>query len=119
MAETVSSQVNIVKKALQFYIQLVLCPSWNMLQDYCTQVGFSLKDQCVVCRNERYGRWLKRAKVADLTPISSLRCLYQSGFDKYGRPVVVFVGKNFPATMVNEEKVLKNEFRILLWFFIN
>ena len=52
-----------------------------------------------------YDRWLKRAKKEDLSQIAHLRCLYQSGFDKYNRPVVVFVAKYFPANSINLEKV--------------
>ena len=54
----------------------------------------------------RYERLLKRAKTEDLVDIASLRCMYQTGQDRLGRPVVVFVGKNFPAATIDLEKVL-------------
>lgn len=41
----------------------------------------------------------------DLTEVSGIGCLYQSGVDRQGRPVVVFVGKWFPATKINLDKV--------------
>lgn len=53
----------------------------------------------------RYERLLRRAKTEDLTEVSGIGCLYQSGVDRQGRPVVVFVGKWFPATKINLDKV--------------
>lgn len=55
---------------------------------------------------ERYERLLRRAKSEDLTEISGIGCLYQSGVDRLGRPVVVFVGKWFPFNKVNLDKAL-------------
>lgn len=37
--------------------------------------------------------------------MSGIGCLYQSGVDRLGRPVVVFVGKWFPYNKVNLDKV--------------
>lgn len=53
----------------------------------------------------RYERLLRRAKVEDLEEVSGIGCLYQSGFDRLGRPVVVFVGKWFPFNKINLDKV--------------
>ena len=53
----------------------------------------------------RYERLLKRARTADLTSIAALRCLYRTGQDRFGRPVIVFVGKNFPAATIDLELV--------------
>lgn len=53
----------------------------------------------------RYERLLRRAKTEDLTEVSGIGCLYQSGVDRQGRPVVVFIGKWFPATKVSLDKV--------------
>lgn len=53
----------------------------------------------------RYERLLRRAKTEDLTEVSGIGCLYQSGIDRQGRPVVVFVGKWFPASKINLDKV--------------
>nr|KAG5694500.1 hypothetical protein BaRGS_014231 [Batillaria attramentaria] len=47
----------------------------------------------------RYEGVLKKARSQDLTDIASLRCLYRSGTDRHGRPVIVFVGKNFSALL--------------------
>ncbi|XP_065076872.1 protein GDAP2 homolog isoform X3 [Ochlerotatus camptorhynchus] len=55
---------------------------------------------------ERYERLLRRAKTEDLTEVSGIGCLYQSGVDRLGRPVVVFCGKWFPAQNIDLEKAL-------------
>lgn len=57
------------------------------------------------CLFFRYERLLRRAKTEDLSEVSGIGCLYQSGVDRQGRPVVVFVGKWFPATKINLDKV--------------
>jgi len=53
----------------------------------------------------RYERLLRRAQVEDLTEVSGIGCLYQSGVDRLGRPVIVFCGKWFPAQNIDLEKV--------------
>lgn len=55
---------------------------------------------------ERYERLLRRARTEDLSEVSGIGCLYQSGVDRLGRPVVVFVGKWFPFNKINLEKAL-------------
>lgn len=55
---------------------------------------------------ERYERLLRRAKSEDLTEVSGIGCLYQSGVDRLGRPVVVFIGKWFPFNKINLDKAL-------------
>ncbi|XP_011190669.2 protein GDAP2 homolog isoform X3 [Zeugodacus cucurbitae] len=55
---------------------------------------------------ERYERLLHRAQIEDLTEVSGIGCLYQSGVDRLGRPVVVFCGKWFPAHNIDLEKAL-------------
>lgn len=55
---------------------------------------------------ERYERLLRRAKSEDLSEVSGIGCLYQSGVDRLGRPVVVFCGKWFPAQNIDLEKAL-------------
>jgi hypothetical protein len=53
----------------------------------------------------RYERLLRRAKTEDLSEVSGIGCLYQSGFDRQGRPVIVFVGKWFRFNEINLDKV--------------
>jgi len=55
---------------------------------------------------ERYERLLRRAHTEDLSEVSGIGCLYQSGIDRLGRPVVVFCGKWFPAQNIGSEKAL-------------
>lgn len=54
----------------------------------------------------RYERLLRRARTEDLSEVSGIGCLYQSGVDRLGRPVVVFCGKWFPAHNIDLEKAL-------------
>lgn len=53
---------------------------------------------------------LRRARTEDLSEVSGIGCLYQSGVDRLGRPVVVFVGKWFPFNKINLEKVININF---------
>lgn len=64
-------------------------------------------------QKRRYERLLKRAKMEDLAEIASLRCMYQTGQDRLGRPVIVLVGKNFPANTIDLEKALLYLIRLL------
>ncbi|XP_012276397.1 protein GDAP2 homolog [Orussus abietinus] len=57
-------------------------------------------------QKERYERLLRRAKTEDLSEVSGIGCLYQKGVDRQGRPVVIFVGKWFPANEINLDKAL-------------
>uniref|UniRef100_A0A1B6L219 CRAL-TRIO domain-containing protein n=1 Tax=Graphocephala atropunctata TaxID=36148 RepID=A0A1B6L219_9HEMI len=57
-------------------------------------------------KEEQYERLLRRAKTEDLSEVSGIGCLYQSGVDKFGRPVVVFVGKWFRFKEINLDKAL-------------
>ncbi|KAK4005387.1 protein GDAP2 homolog [Daphnia magna] len=59
-----------------------------------------------VQHHERYERLLRRAKTEDLSEVSGIGCLYQSGTDKFGRPVVVFIGKWFNFNEINLDKAL-------------
>lgn len=57
-------------------------------------------------RKNRYERLLRRARTEDLSEISGIGCLYQSGTDKWGRPVIVFIGKWFNFNNINLDKAL-------------
>ncbi|KAL4233352.1 Ganglioside-induced differentiation-associated protein 2 [Mactra antiquata] len=57
-------------------------------------------------QKKRYERLLKRARTEDFTDISALRCLYRTGQDRFGRPVIVFVGRKFPANTIDLNKAL-------------
>lgn len=53
----------------------------------------------------RYEELLKKARTEDLKEISGIGFLYQSGYDRLGRPVIVLCGKWFPVEKVSLEKV--------------
>jgi len=57
-------------------------------------------------RKQRYERLLRRSRIEDLSEISGIGCLYQSGCDKFGRPVIVFVGKWFKYNEINLDKAV-------------
>ncbi|CAL1537371.1 unnamed protein product [Lymnaea stagnalis] len=61
----------------------------------------------------RYEMLLKRAKSDDLTEIAALHCLFRTGVDRFGRPIVVIVGKNYPAHTANPEKTLLYMIRLM------
>ncbi|XP_067849055.1 ganglioside-induced differentiation-associated protein 2 [Heptranchias perlo] len=53
-----------------------------------------------------YNRWLCRARADDLSDVAALKALYQTGYDKSGRTVVVIVGRNIPVTIIDLDKAL-------------
>lgn len=59
-----------------------------------------------LCKKERYERLLRRARTEDLSEISGIGCLYQTGKDRFGRPVICFIGKWFRATDIDLDKAL-------------
>ncbi|XP_055889502.1 protein GDAP2 homolog [Biomphalaria glabrata] len=62
---------------------------------------------------KRYEILLRRAKTEDLTEIAALHCIFRTGVDRLGRPIVVVVGKNYPAHMADPEKTLLYMIRIM------
>ncbi|XP_071954722.1 protein GDAP2 homolog [Antedon mediterranea] len=57
-------------------------------------------------QRRRYERLLRKARSDDLSELAAYRFIYQTGVDIFGRPIVVIVGKNFPAGNVDRDKVL-------------
>lgn len=57
-------------------------------------------------RRHRYERLLRKAKSEDLSEVANLRCLYLNGKDRWGRDVVVFVGKRINFNVVNKDKAM-------------
>jgi hypothetical protein len=76
-------------------------PHPNVLTSVTNFLGWTT----VEIDEDRYERLLRRAKTEDLTEVSGIGCLYQSGVDRLGRPVVVFIGKWFPFNKINLDKV--------------
>ncbi|XP_054164230.1 protein GDAP2 homolog [Oppia nitens] len=64
-------------------------------------------------RQHRYERLLRKANVEDFSDYISARCLYISGEDVMGRPVVVIVGKRFRADTMSNERTLMYLIRLL------
>ncbi|XP_053603861.1 protein GDAP2 homolog isoform X2 [Plodia interpunctella] len=63
-------------------------------------------DRRLLDNHEQYDRLLRRARTEDLSEVSGIGCLYQSGVDRLGRPVVIFIGKWFPIGDIDLDKAL-------------
>ncbi|PAA72422.1 hypothetical protein BOX15_Mlig025672g2 [Macrostomum lignano] len=50
----------------------------------------------VLSSERRYDRWLRRARQQDLSRLRAARCLFHSGHDVHGRPVIVVIGSRMP-----------------------
>lgn len=48
----------------------------------------------------------RRAQDEDLTEMEESNCIYQAGYDKQGRAVIVFIGKWFKYSQVDLDKAL-------------
>lgn len=59
-----------------------------------------------VTRKTKYERLLRKARNEDLRSISNLGCLYRTGEDKFGRPVIVFIGQRFRASEMDLNKAI-------------
>ncbi|XP_030850388.1 protein GDAP2 homolog [Strongylocentrotus purpuratus] len=57
-------------------------------------------------QRQRYERLLRRARQEDLSDIAAHRCIYATGHDIHGRPIIAFVARNFPAHSIDLNKVL-------------
>lgn len=90
----------------QLFISLAAPAPYRVLTQKHDKI-YSLLLYCnvYITRTHRYERLLRRAKTEDLSEVSGIGCLYQSGVDRLGRPVVVFCGKWFPAHNIDLEKV--------------
>jgi len=68
--------------------------------------GRSPEEIEVIEQQRRYAKWVKRSRTEDHSDMQRLRFLYQSGVDYMGRPVIVFVARNFPACNVDLNKAV-------------
>ncbi|CAL1264930.1 unnamed protein product, partial [Larinioides sclopetarius] len=59
-----------------------------------------------VQRKTKYERLLRKARNEDLRSIANLGCLYRSGEDRHGRPVVVFIGQRFKVNQIDLNKAV-------------
>ena len=55
-------------------------------------------------RSHKYERLLRKAKTEDFSDYISARCLYVSGEDSMGRPMVVMIGKRFNSSTMSNER---------------
>ncbi|XP_013780164.1 protein GDAP2 homolog [Limulus polyphemus] len=59
-----------------------------------------------VQRKNKYERLIRRSRIEDLRSIENLRCLYHCGEDRFGRPVIVFIGHRLRLSEVNIDKAI-------------
>lgn len=75
--------------------------------------SYTTAEQRHLENKRRYERLLKRSRVEDLTDIAALKCIYRTGVDRFGRPVLILVGKHFPANTINMERALLYLIRVM------
>lgn len=68
--------------------------------------GRSQEEMDYLEHQRKYSQWVKRSRTEDFTEISKMGFLYNPGVDKNGRPVVVFVGRYFPANAIDLNKAV-------------
>jgi len=49
--------------------------------------------------------YLKQARITDFADIESLKAIYVAGYDRFGRPVVVFILDRLPVKQINMDKL--------------
>ncbi|RWS29805.1 Protein GDAP2-like protein [Leptotrombidium deliense] len=79
---------------------------WRSSRPSSSQISANDPVSSELQRRTHYERLLRRAKMEDLSEIAALRCLYVTGEDRFGRPVIVFIGKRFVTSKVDLEKAL-------------
>jgi O-acetyl-ADP-ribose deacetylase (regulator of RNase III) len=62
---------------------------------------------------KRYEAFAKSARRDDLSSLAALRCFYQTGFDRYQRPILVFMSKHCVLRNNDPEKMLKYFVRVM------
>jgi hypothetical protein len=61
----------------------------------------------------RYRELLRRSREEDLTSVEETNCIYQAGYDKQGRAVIVFIGKWFKHSQIDLEKAFLYLLRVV------
>ena len=54
----------------------------------------------------------------DLSDIAAHRCIYETGSDIHGRPIIAFVARNFPAHSIDLNKVCSKAVLFCMYSFI-
>lgn len=57
-------------------------------------------------RKNKYERLLRKAQNEDFSEFSNLRAVYQSGVDKFGRPIIIVVGRMIKTNEIDFDKVI-------------
>ncbi|XP_047128491.1 protein GDAP2 homolog isoform X1 [Hydra vulgaris] len=68
--------------------------------------GRSQVEQDILEQQRKYSQWIKRSRTEDFSEISKLGFLSNPGVDLQGRPVVVFIGRFFPAHVIDLNKAV-------------
>jgi len=68
-------------------------PDERMKRERARKTPKQLEQETIIAT---YDRLLQSAKKDDLSDIARRNCVYQSGVDTLGRPIIVFVGARFP-----------------------
>ncbi|KAF7270660.1 hypothetical protein GWI33_016381 [Rhynchophorus ferrugineus] len=105
-AQSVSRPVTCCRERRPWKMSVDAPPSPTVLSSVASFLGLNTVEVSVQFEEDRYEKLLRRARSEDLTEVSGIGCLYQSGVDRLGRPVVVFVGKWFPFSKINLDKAL-------------
>jgi hypothetical protein len=61
----------------------------------------------------RYREMLRRSREEDLSSVEQTNCIYQAGYDKQGRAVIVFIGKWFKHSQIDLEKAFLYLLRVV------
>jgi hypothetical protein len=61
----------------------------------------------------RYREMLRRSQEEDLSSVEATNCIYQAGYDKQGRAVIVFIGKWFKHSQIDLEKAFLYLLRVV------
>ena len=68
--------------------------------------GRTDEEREIIDRQRRYAKWVKRARTEDFTDVAKMGFLYNPGVDQQGRPIVVFIGRYFPANAFDLNKAV-------------
>jgi len=68
--------------------------------------GRTQEEMEILEQQRKYSQWVKRSRTEDFTDISKMGFLYNPGVDQSGRPIVVFIGRYFPAHAIDLNKAV-------------
>ncbi|XP_057308387.1 protein GDAP2 homolog [Hydractinia symbiolongicarpus] len=68
--------------------------------------GRTQEEMDILEQQRKYSQWVKRSRTEDFTDIAKMGFLYNPGVDRQGRPIVVFIGRYFPAHAIDLNKAV-------------